>query len=101
VAKHPVRSRKQWLAARLELLEQEKELRRRRDELIRQRQDLPWIWIDKNYGLAAERRCRVTEGALAGSPPRAARTQPRTFGSGSGASLSKRLSARRSGRRAS
>src|SRR5205807_1463498 len=39
----------EWLAARLELLKQEKELTRRSDELARRRQELPWVRIDKDY----------------------------------------------------
>ena len=35
------RTREQWLAARLELLEAEKEHTRRGDELARRRQELP------------------------------------------------------------
>ena len=42
-------TREEWLAARLELLEAEKELTRRSDELARQRQQLPWVRIDKDY----------------------------------------------------
>jgi predicted dithiol-disulfide oxidoreductase (DUF899 family) len=42
-------SREQWLTARLALLEQEKELTRRSDELARQRQELPWVRVDKGY----------------------------------------------------
>ena len=38
-----------WLAARLELLEAEKELTRRSDELARRRQELPWVQIGKEY----------------------------------------------------
>jgi len=33
----------QWRAARVELLEAEKELTRRSDELARQRQQSPWV----------------------------------------------------------
>src|SRR5260370_28378436 len=40
---------KGWLAARLELLEEEKDLTRRSDELARRRQDLPWVRVDKEY----------------------------------------------------
>jgi predicted dithiol-disulfide oxidoreductase (DUF899 family) len=47
---HKVGTREEWLAARLELLEREKELTRRGDELARQRRDLPWVPIDKDYG---------------------------------------------------
>src|SRR4051812_16380561 len=47
--KHPIASREQWLAARLKLLEAEKELTRRNDALALQRQDLPRVRIDKDY----------------------------------------------------
>jgi predicted dithiol-disulfide oxidoreductase (DUF899 family) len=40
---HKTGTRDQWLAARLELLEAEKALTRRSDELARQRQELPWV----------------------------------------------------------
>src|SRR6059058_5378970 len=46
---HMTGTRKDWLAARLELLKAEKELTRRSDELARRRQDLPWVRIDKPY----------------------------------------------------
>ena len=46
---HPIGTREEWLAARLELLEAEKALTRRSDELARQRQALPWVRIDKEY----------------------------------------------------
>ena len=46
---HRTGTRKEWLAARLELLDAEKELTRRSDELARQRQELPWVRIDKEY----------------------------------------------------
>src|SRR5262244_638020 len=39
----------EWLAARLDLLEAEKELTRRSDELARRRQELPWVRIDKEH----------------------------------------------------
>jgi predicted dithiol-disulfide oxidoreductase (DUF899 family) len=42
-------TRREWLAARLELLQAEKELTRRSDELARLRQELPWVRIDKAY----------------------------------------------------
>jgi predicted dithiol-disulfide oxidoreductase (DUF899 family) len=42
-------TRKEWLAARLELLDAEKELTRRSDELARRRQALPWVRVDKDY----------------------------------------------------
>jgi predicted dithiol-disulfide oxidoreductase (DUF899 family) len=46
---HTTGTREQWLAARLELLEAEKELTRRGDELAERRQALPWVRIDKEY----------------------------------------------------
>jgi predicted dithiol-disulfide oxidoreductase (DUF899 family) len=42
-------SREEWLAARVELLKAEKELTRRGDEVARQRQELPWVRVDKDY----------------------------------------------------
>jgi predicted dithiol-disulfide oxidoreductase (DUF899 family) len=39
----------EWLAARKELLQAEKELTRRGDEVARQRRELPWVRIDKQY----------------------------------------------------
>lgn len=39
----------QWLAARLELLEAEKELVRHSDEVARRRRELPWVKVDKRY----------------------------------------------------
>src|SRR5262245_4207208 len=47
--KHTTGTREEWLAARLPLLEAEKELTRRGDELAQQRQALPWVRIDKDY----------------------------------------------------
>jgi predicted dithiol-disulfide oxidoreductase (DUF899 family) len=46
---HQTGTREEWLAARLELLEEEKALTRRSDELARRRQALPWVRIDKPY----------------------------------------------------
>ncbi|HEX4646993.1 MAG TPA: DUF899 family protein, partial [Verrucomicrobiae bacterium] len=46
---HPVASRAEWLSARMELLNAEKALTRRSDELARQRQELPWVQITKEY----------------------------------------------------
>ena len=49
MTKHRTGTRKEWLDARLDLLEAEKEHTRRGDELARRRQDLPWVRIDKPY----------------------------------------------------
>src|ERR671938_1651715 len=49
MTEHKTGTREEWLAARLELLEAEKELTRRGDEVAQQRQALPWVRIDKEY----------------------------------------------------
>jgi predicted dithiol-disulfide oxidoreductase (DUF899 family) len=46
---HMTGTREAWLAARLELLEVEKELTRHSDEVARRRQELPWVRVDKEY----------------------------------------------------
>src|SRR6202049_2323351 len=46
---HKTGTREEWLAARLQLLEDEKALTRRSDELAQRRQELPWVRIDKEY----------------------------------------------------
>ena len=46
---HMTGTREEWLTARLALLEAEKELTRRSDEVARRRQELPWVRIDKDY----------------------------------------------------
>lgn len=49
MTKHKTATRKEWLAARLDLLKAEKELTKRSDQLARQRQELPWVRIEKDY----------------------------------------------------
>lgn len=51
---HNTATRDQWLAARLQLLEAEKALTRRSDEVARQRQALPWVRLDKTYRFATD-----------------------------------------------
>jgi predicted dithiol-disulfide oxidoreductase (DUF899 family) len=46
---HQVATREEWLAARLKLLQQEKEHTRRADELAQKRQELPWVRVEKGY----------------------------------------------------
>jgi predicted dithiol-disulfide oxidoreductase (DUF899 family) len=48
---HNTSTRQEWLAARLDLLDAEKELTRQSDEIARRRQALPWVRIDKEYVL--------------------------------------------------
>ena len=54
MTKHITGTREQWLAARLELLDAEKEVTRRSDELAHRRQQLPWVRIDKKYRFDTE-----------------------------------------------
>jgi predicted dithiol-disulfide oxidoreductase (DUF899 family) len=48
-SRHNVVSRDEWLKARVAHLAAEKELTRKRDELSRQRRELPWERVEKNY----------------------------------------------------
>ena len=48
---HRVGTREEWTAAREELLIREKEHTRLGDELARQRRDLPWFRVEKEYRL--------------------------------------------------
>src|ERR1700752_449614 len=51
---HQIVSREKWIAARKDLLKDEKELTHRSDELARRRQELPWGRIDKEDRFATE-----------------------------------------------
>ena len=46
---HRIVSRDEWLAARQQLLAQEKAFTRSRDELARHRRELPWVRVDERY----------------------------------------------------
>jgi predicted dithiol-disulfide oxidoreductase (DUF899 family) len=46
---HQIVSRDQWTAAREQLLIQEKELTRLRDQVAARRRELPWVKVDKTY----------------------------------------------------
>src|SRR2546423_12586097 len=49
MTEHRTGTRQEWLAARRELLDAEKEHMRQGDELARRRQELPWVPIEKEY----------------------------------------------------
>ncbi|WP_316158127.1 MULTISPECIES: DUF899 domain-containing protein [unclassified Bradyrhizobium] len=51
---HITGTREDWLKARLDLLQAEKELTRRSDELAERRQALPWVRVDKAYRFDTE-----------------------------------------------
>ena len=48
---HRIGTREEWAAAREELLVREKEHTRLGDELARQRRELPWVRVEKDYRL--------------------------------------------------
>lgn len=51
MASHQIGTREEWLAASARLLVREKELSRLGDELARERQELPWVPVEKAYRL--------------------------------------------------
>jgi predicted dithiol-disulfide oxidoreductase (DUF899 family) len=54
MTRHKTGTREEWLAARIELNQAEKELTRRSDEVARRRQELPWVRVDKAYGFETD-----------------------------------------------
>ncbi|WP_375777681.1 DUF899 domain-containing protein [Bradyrhizobium sp. ma5] len=46
---HKIVSRDEWIAARKALMAREKELTQAREALSRQRRELPWVKVDKDY----------------------------------------------------
>jgi predicted dithiol-disulfide oxidoreductase (DUF899 family) len=51
---HIIGTREDWLAARIALLAEEKELTRRSDALAQRRRALPWVRIEKDYRFDTE-----------------------------------------------
>jgi predicted dithiol-disulfide oxidoreductase (DUF899 family) len=51
---HRTATREEWADARAELLKREKELTRMSDELARERRELPWVLVEKEYTLHTE-----------------------------------------------
>jgi predicted dithiol-disulfide oxidoreductase (DUF899 family) len=56
---HRIGMREEWLAASAALLDREKELTRMGDELARQRRELPWLPVEKQYTLQTEDGART------------------------------------------
>jgi predicted dithiol-disulfide oxidoreductase (DUF899 family) len=54
MSEHQVVTREEWLTARNSLLEREKELTRRGDDLARERRGLPWVRVEKEYSFETE-----------------------------------------------
>jgi predicted dithiol-disulfide oxidoreductase (DUF899 family) len=55
MSEHGVGTREEWQAARDKLLEREKELTRRNDELAQERRELPWVPIEKEYSFETDK----------------------------------------------
>ena len=49
MTEHRIGTQEEWQAERQALLQDEKELTRRGDELARKRRELPWVPVDKDY----------------------------------------------------
>ena len=49
ISDHPIVSREEWVKARKELLEKEKEFTRLRDQLNAESRELPWVRVEKTY----------------------------------------------------
>src|SRR3954462_4200690 len=54
MTEHKVGTQEEWVAAREQLLVEEKELTRRSDELARKRRELPWVPVEKDYSFETE-----------------------------------------------
>lgn len=63
---HTVVSREEWLEARKHLLTKEKQFTRLRDDLSRQRRDLPWERVDKEYVFEGPNGKETLSGLFAG-----------------------------------
>jgi predicted dithiol-disulfide oxidoreductase (DUF899 family) len=54
MTEHRIATQEEWKAERDELLKREKELTRRGDELARERRELPWVHVEKEYRFETE-----------------------------------------------
>ncbi len=54
MTRHNVGTREEWVAAREDLLAREKEHTRLGDEIARQRRELPWVKLEKDYCLETD-----------------------------------------------
>jgi len=61
VTKHKVGTREEWLAASNELLERENEHAERSEELARERRDLPWVRVEREYTFATDEATKATK----------------------------------------
>ena len=63
---HKVVGHQEWLAARKKHLTMEKEFTRLRDQISRERRDLPWELVDKDYTLEGANGMQTPGGTFAG-----------------------------------
>jgi len=61
MTEHLTGTREEWNAAREELLEREKELTSANDEVAKQRRELPWVRIDKDYRFETDEGSKTLE----------------------------------------
>jgi predicted dithiol-disulfide oxidoreductase (DUF899 family) len=61
-------TREEWLAARIALLTEEKELTRRSGELALERQALPWVAVEKDYRFETEDGTKTLADLFDGRP---------------------------------
>jgi predicted dithiol-disulfide oxidoreductase (DUF899 family) len=66
MAHHTVGTREEWGAANSKLLEREKDLERLSEEITRERRQLPWLQIDKEYTLESDEEPRTLAGLFDG-----------------------------------
>jgi predicted dithiol-disulfide oxidoreductase (DUF899 family) len=66
MTEHKVGTREEWLVARNALLEREKELTRRGDELARERHQLPWVRVEKEYSFETDEGTKTLAELFAG-----------------------------------
>src|SRR2546423_6522245 len=58
MTEHTIGTREEWQAARDDLLRREKEHTRMGDDLARQRRELPWVPVEKEYRFETEEGTR-------------------------------------------
>jgi predicted dithiol-disulfide oxidoreductase (DUF899 family) len=63
-----VGTREDWRAARIALLEREKELTRLSDELAQKRQELPWVRVEKDYSFDTDAGSKTLAELFDGRP---------------------------------
>jgi predicted dithiol-disulfide oxidoreductase (DUF899 family) len=68
MTEHAIGTREEWLAARIGLLAEEKELTRRSDELALKRQALPWVAVGKDYRFETEDGTKTLAALFDGRP---------------------------------